>query len=370
MHCRTIPAALCLALFPPAGATADDAWLEVSHKASSTLVNPATGEKTLVLDPLPHPMGILSPDGKRVAFIATEPGSDRHTDLFVADVDLTQPSGKANIRRLTTNQDRPTNPRWLPEDRGLVFLAGEGSQTRAWFVSLTPETKPHPLSDPRYRACDLSVAANGDAAYLLHKGSKHKQQFIDLVIQSPSELAARSAAGLRKRVPLRDEHISGYAISPDGTTLAWSGLGSLFLVTLATGESREIPLHAVHPQLGNHTAHDIAWRPDGKVIAIRCGFLGGVLVMPDEDGVSRPPKMFAPDKIFFVPVEWTPEPGSLQVAENGAAPAPFGGEAENEPPPAGDERRPWWIGDLPEHVLGLNWISAEEAKKRAESSGQ
>lgn len=372
MHRCTLSLAVCLSqalLVSAALGVQHDSWIEVAQKASSTLINPATGESAFVLDSLPHPMGVISPDGKRIAFVATEPGSDRHTDLFVADVDLTQPSGKANIRRLTTDQPRPTNPQWLPEDRGLVFLAGEGPQTQAWFVSLTPGAKPVLLSDARYRAYDLSVTAAGCAAYLVHKGSKHKQQFIDLVMLSPSERAMRSAAGMRRRTPLVDQHISGYAISPDGATIAWSGLGSLYLHTLRTGESREIPLHGIHPQLANHTAHEIAWRPDGKVIALRCGFLGGVVVIPDEDGVSRPPKMFAADKIFFVPAEWSPSPEALKVGEGEAYPSPFTDRAgKDEPPAAGDQSRPWWVAELPEHVLGLKWIDADEAKKRIDLS--
>ncbi len=374
MHRCTLSLAVCLsqaALVSAALAVQHDSWIEVAQKASSTLINPATGESAFVLDSLPHPMGVLSPDGKRIAFIGTEPGSDRHTDLFIADVDLTQPSGKASIRRLTTDQPRPTNPQWLPEDRGLVFLAGEGPKTQAWFVSLTPGAAPVALSDARYRAYDLSVTAAGDASYLVHKGSKHKQQFIDLVMLAPSERAMRSAAGMRRRTPLVDQHISGYAVSPDGATIAWSGLGSLFLHTIRTGESCEIPLHAIHPQLANHTAHDIAWRPDGKIIALRCGFLGGVVIVPDEDGVSRPPKMFAQDKIFFVPAEWSPSSEALKVGEGGANPTPFAEEdSQNAPPAAGDQRRPWWVQSPSEHTFGIRWISAEEAKKRIDSSGR
>lgn len=364
MHRCTLSLAVCLSqatLVSAALAVQHDSWIEVAQKASSTLINPATGESAFVLDPPPHPMGALSPDGKRVAFIGTEPGADRHTDLFVADVDLTQPSGKANIRRLTTDQIRPTSPRWLPDDKGLVFLAGEGPLTQAWFVPLTPGAKPVALSDSRYRAYDLSVAATGDAAYLVHKGSRHKEQFIDLVMLAPSEQAMRSAAGMRRSTPLKDQHISGYAISPDGATVAWSGLGSLFLHTIRTGESREIPLHGIHPQLANHTAHDIAWRPDGKVIAFRCGFLGGVAVAPGEE----PPRMFAADKIFFVPVEWTPTPEALTIGDGAAFPSPTADHGQAEiSPPAGEQSKPWWVRELPEHILGIRWISADEAKKR------
>jgi len=367
--CIAAAAALSAATLPAIARQAEKSWLEVGYKAHSLLIDPATLEAKRVFDPLPHPMGILSPDGKRVAFIGTEPGSDRHTDLFIADVDLAQPSGKANIRRLTTDQDRPTNPHWLPEDKGLVFLAGENPSLQVWFVELAKDSRPVRLSDGRHRSYNLSITAGGDVAYVVHKGSEKKQQFKDLIIQSPSERALRRASGLRTRTPLKDQHISSYAISPDGRTLAWSGLGSLHLITLATGDSRDVPLHGIHPQLINHTAHQIAWKPDGKVIAIRCGFLGGIAVIDDGKGEPVWLRMFADDKVFFVPLSWTPTPEQLKAGstvENFPSPTADDPKAEVSPP-AGDETSPWWARDLPEHILDIKWISAEEAKRRIDS---
>ncbi len=343
----------------------DDAsqWrLDVRLKAYSLLVEPATGDRATVLDTTPASMGIASPDGKRIAYIGSDTArvKDGHDfDLFVADVDPSQPSGQGNGRRLTTDQIRPVDPHWLPDGSGIVFLAGEGTLQQVWYIDLGPGSKPVRLSGGEHRCMDLSVASDGRIAWLVHKGSRQKQQFIDLAIHASPTVRGRLTT------PLKDQHISGYAISPDARTVAWSGLGSLFLVNLQTSESREIPLNGIHLQLMNHTAHRIAWRPDGKVIAIQCGFLGGIAREFNGDPNAPWPRMFAADKVFFVPVEWTPTPESLKVAEGDNYPSPTADDPKAEvSPSAGDESKPWWVRELPERALGLHWISAAEAQGR------
>jgi hypothetical protein len=76
--------------------------------------------------------------------------------------------------------------------------------------------------------------------------------------------------------------------------------------------------------------------------------------------------MFAEDKVFFVPVDWTPTEESLKV---GTTQEDFPSPMVEEPaaevsPPAGDESAPWWVRELPDHVLGLSWVEAANAKWR------
>ena len=139
-------------------------------------------------------------------------------------------------------------------------------------------------------------------------------------------------------------------------------------LNIETGESREIPLHGIHRQLLNHTVHEFAWRPDGKIIAIRCGFLGGVLKL---DNDAPWPRMFAADKVFFVPVDWTPSPECLKVGEGDEYPSPDANDPKAEiSPPGGDESKPWWVRELPEHVLTMKWIDANEAKQRSHADAR
>jgi len=301
----------------------------------------------------------ISPDGRKVASIGSDPQrvkAGHEFDLFVADVDASAPAGKANARRLTTDQQRPTGIRWLPDSSGLVFQAGENAAQEVWYVDLGLESRPVRLSDGQHRCSQVSITAESRVAWIVHKGSQQKQQFNDLVLH-PSLLASG-----HMRTLLTDQHISSYAISPDGRTLAWSGLGSMFLVNLETGESREIPLQGIHPQLLNHTVREFAWRPDGKVIAIRCGFLGGIAV---EAGQAFP-RMFAADKVFFIPVDWAPSAEALKVGTRQEDfPSPTADDPKAEvSPPAGDQSKPWWVRELPEQLAGMKWIGAEEAQRR------
>lgn len=333
-----------------------DWWVAAKVKAQTVYCDPGTLQTEIVIDELQRPMGILSPDGTKVAYVGTEEGSGRHSDLFVADVDHEQLSGKANIRRLTTDQDRPVGLKWMPDGTGLVFESGEPRSSQVWHVGLDAGAEPKQLSDGRRRAFHVRAIDEKRIAYLIYKGSEKKESFIDLVIQSIDDPKSR-------RTVLEDKNISSFAVSPDGRTLAWSGLGSMYFVDLGTGESRDVPLHGVHPQLVNHTAHEMAWRPDGNIIAIKCGFLGGIsreFGTPEDEPW---PRMFAADKIFFVPVDWKPDAESIKVGEGADFPAPWVTDEKAEiSPPAGDERQPWWVVEVPERVLGLEWVRAEVAQ--------
>ena len=335
-------------------------WLDVQLKARSMLVDPAEGQLHEVKDDL-VPIGIASPDGKFIAAIGSDPQrvKEGHDfDLFLSAVDPVQPSRKSIPKRLTTDQIRPTSPTWLPTSSGIAFLAGEESAVHAWYIDLAPDSKPVRLNSNDHRCSRLSVLADGRIAWLEHKDSKGKQQFIDLVVH-PSPLNRGKLVTV-----LADQHISSYAFSPDGHSLAWSGLGSMFIVNLETNSSREIPLHGIHRQLMNHTAHQIAWRPDGNVIAIHCGFLGGISRAFNADPNEPWPRMFAEDKVFFVPVDWKPSPESLNVS-NQNFPSPTADDPKAEvSPPADDESKPWWIRELPMTPIELKWITADEARNR------
>lgn len=344
-------------------------WLDVEIKAQSVLIDPRALDTHVIIEDYSFPMGVLSPDGKRVAFVGSEPGSDRPFDLYVADVDPAQPSGKANLRRVTTDQDRPVLPRWLPDGERLAFLAGEAPMQQVWCVDINHKRGPIRVSGGAHRAYGLSVLGDGSIVYLEHKGSRQKEQLIDLIVAKAPD-ARKPGGKIDRRVLLTDQHISSYAISPDGSQLAWSGLGSLFIVDLKTSSTRDIPLHGVHPQLLNHTVHDMSWRPDGKVLAIFCGFLGGVAMPMDAPEDVPWPRMFAEDKIFFVPVNWMPGAEELKVGTTQEDfPSPTADDPQAEvSPPAGDESRPWWVRGLSQRPIRMQWIAAQAGRERVEKT--
>lgn len=359
--------ALALGQPDPAGAQpakqpASTYWLDIGLKARSMLVDPAEpGVLHEVMDQA-MPMGVLSPDGKHVAFVGSDPQrvKEGHDfDLFVADVDPAEISGKANIRRVTTDQTQPTSPHWMIDGSGLAFLAGDSNSAQAWWIDLGPQSRPVMLSDGQHRCSDLAVLADGRIAWIVHTGSKNKRQFNDLILH-PSPLVSG-----KRRTFIPGKHITAFAFSPDGRTLAWCEPATLHLVDIESGSSREIPLHGVHPQLINHLAHDLAWSPDSRLLAATFGFAGGISRGLNDDPNAPWPRMFAEDKVFFIPAEWVPSPESLVVGEGAKFPSPFVNDEKAEvSPPPGDQSKPWWVRELPMMPIQMQWISAADAKAR------
>jgi len=338
---------------------AGDAWLDLSLKARSLLVDPVGGARHEVMDPIPTPIGLRSPDGSRVAFVGSTDervGEGHDFDLFIAAVDSTQPSGKGESRRVTTRQKQPSALHWLPDSSGVVFLAEEGGAQGVWFASVDATKPPVRISEGRDRCTQLAVLPSGKVAYVQMRRQHRKQVFADLVLQPPTADAERTAL-------VRDRFVAAFAVSPDERTLAWGEPGSIHLVDLVNGSSREIPSDAIHPQLPFHMPREMAWSPDSRLLAATLAFAGGVARGPGSDPNEPWPKQFAEDKVFIVPRSWVPPADQVKGAASGASSQPD----ESKPlpaPPAGDRSKPWWIDGVPMRPIEIRWIDEREVRQR------
>jgi dipeptidyl aminopeptidase/acylaminoacyl peptidase len=74
----------------------------------------------------------FSPDGRRVAFVATEPvkGTTRKRHIWVLDVPRRQ------VRQFTFSDKSEFSPRWSPDGRTLAFLSSRGEQTQIYLLSM------------------------------------------------------------------------------------------------------------------------------------------------------------------------------------------------------------------------------------------
>jgi dipeptidyl aminopeptidase/acylaminoacyl peptidase len=72
----------------------------------------------------------FSPDGRRVAFVATEPlqGTERRRHIWVLDV------ATRRVFQVTQSKKSEYSPRWSPDGTGLGFLSNRGDQTQIYFL--------------------------------------------------------------------------------------------------------------------------------------------------------------------------------------------------------------------------------------------
>ena len=195
-------------------------WLELSLKDRTIAVHPTTGEQREAPDL--EPRGIRSPDGSKIAFIATERESGRHTDLFVADLDPAQPSGKAEPRRITTTQQRPMNPHWFPDNRRLVFLALVNGANQLFIADALAGKEPTMLSRGEHFATRPQVLADGRIAYLQMVRREGKAQYHDLHVLT---LSPNGNVPIKDQILIGSTDIFGYALSPDASQLVHSTPG-------------------------------------------------------------------------------------------------------------------------------------------------
>lgn len=74
----------------------------------------------------------FSPDGNRVAFVATEPvkGPTRTRHIWILDVPTRQ------VRQLTFSEKSEFSPRWSPDGRVLALLSSRGEQTQIYLLPM------------------------------------------------------------------------------------------------------------------------------------------------------------------------------------------------------------------------------------------
>jgi dipeptidyl aminopeptidase/acylaminoacyl peptidase len=74
----------------------------------------------------------FSPDGRRVAFVATEPlkGTAARSHIWVLDVTSQQ------VRQFTFSEKSEFAPRWSPDGQTLAFLSNRGEETQIYFLSI------------------------------------------------------------------------------------------------------------------------------------------------------------------------------------------------------------------------------------------
>ena len=143
----------------------DTTWLYVQGELLVTSTRSGDGD-IYALDPDAHQVlnrvtdfsgaelsPAYSPDGTRVAFVAT---ADGNPELYVMDADGT------NARRLTTSSDAEGAPAWTPDGKQLVYEVRRRNDVDVWIAS-ADGTDAHALTSGA-RASQPAVSPDGTRA--------------------------------------------------------------------------------------------------------------------------------------------------------------------------------------------------------------
>ncbi|MEK7403730.1 MAG: hypothetical protein AAB225_01350, partial [Acidobacteriota bacterium] len=262
--------------------------IEAADEHRLSLVPLADGAERLLRRLAPHedPEGArISPDGRWIVYGAPSPGTPKHMDLHLLSI-----AGGEPLRLEHPAQD--TDPAWLPDGSGIVFLSNRSGENALWTLAIQdgkPQgparvvRTPFPVQDTKGFSKDgtffygVSVAMQ-DAFVAPWDASSGK------VAGQPRKLTERNAG--RNQTPFW---------SRDGK-LAWFGrTGSLGDAgpwhTISTAPSLDGPVTSV-PVRGQLWAnHAAAWSADGTSLIVqsgRCdGCRGGLVRLDPRTGKSE-----------------------------------------------------------------------------------
>jgi dipeptidyl aminopeptidase/acylaminoacyl peptidase len=179
----------------------------------------------------------LSPDGRRVAFVATR--MDRESDSYKSAIWVVDPAGGAP-RQFTAGEKRDTSPRWSPDGRWLAFLSERGEE----------------------KAQIAVIPTNGGEAKLI----TNRPLGAGVPVWSPdsSRIAFSAKTGTapdpdpKKAKPYR--RITSVKYRTNGQGFTYDQRRHVFVVPVDGGE----PLQVTD---GDWDDTQAAWSPDGKELA-------------------------------------------------------------------------------------------------------
>ncbi len=376
-------AATILAFSASHAAPPEDAWAVVKMKGRDVAIHPKTGEQREM--PLQGQDGLLSPDGTRIVYWGTTPG-EKTIDMSIADITPAEPGSqpvKKNSRKLLTNTLGMQDFSWTSDAKHILFVSDHSAGAQVYLISTElaagadpASVKPVQISDSSGPCSRPRAAMDGRLAWSILRERKGKEALYDLVIsdgKTPGALAAApnpapdapkpaappskvqqqqlkdpgappapplppAPAGAPPAPPdaivaplaftplLKRANLYAFEFSPDASQIAYATGTTLSFHDFPTNTARSITFSKLNDKLTSHGMHDMAWRPDGKVLAGFITFLGGRSVAPGED----PYFIFGDKELFFIPHD-------------------------------GD---PWWVARPPES-RDVSWIDAKLIPKDA-----
>jgi Tol biopolymer transport system component len=201
-----------------------------------------TGLRRLTRNAVPEGHPVWSPDGQRIAFVRWRAGPA--WNIYVMNADG---SGQ---RRLTQTPRRPGEPAWSPEGEKIAFSAPAGRLGAAdVFVINADGSGLQNVTTTETTSFDLAWSPDGrQIAYV----EIHLPE-----LGSPLYVVNADGTGKHRLTPPLAVDLGIPSWSPDGRTLAFTGVGGIYAVHADGSGLRKLTGHGYGPE----------WSPDGRKIA-------------------------------------------------------------------------------------------------------
>ena len=246
---------------------------------------------------------VFSPDGTRVAFIATSTSASLAGRLLV--VSVTDPSRTIDVSHgVELVAAEVPQFSWSPDGTRLVFAAGGRGTTRIW-IAAADGSRAAPITEPGVDRDLPSWAFDGQSIALRATEADGQRRHLRRI--NPDGTNEQEIAG----VVARDAYFSGLRHSPDGRTMSyWRSVGfgapAAAVIDLGAG-------HSVEPWsngAGGLSDFGVPWSPDGTKLAVLTPLDGLLLADADlEEPYDRSVRHLGPVADCWV--DWLPDGSGL-----------------------------------------------------------
>jgi tricorn protease len=186
----------------------------------------------------------LSPDGKKVAFVA-------RGEVFAAS---SKDGGDA--ARVTATPAREQQLTWTPDSRSLIYVSSRDGAPHLFRYDFATRAESRLTNDP---AGDVGPRVSPDGKLVAFARGGRRLMTVDLATRAEREVAA----GTFDRLPLVSER--AFVWSPDSRWLAYLDVtgkrySNVNVVAATGGESRPVSF------LANVFGNSVSWSPDGSYL--------------------------------------------------------------------------------------------------------
>lgn len=226
----------------------------------------------------------ISPDGKRVAMVVSQPDFDENTlrtNIYIADL------ATKNVIRLTNGTKHDDTPRWSPDGKWIAFISDRPARPekigkkQVWLIS-TEGGEASQLTKGAFEASSIAWAPDGRSLALVaapatteDEEKKKKDKDDALVIDKDPKRAkihlVRIADGSTEVLYAAPRHVTSLCFSPAGDEIAFADQPTpkvpdafnsvVRVIKIATKDVRELAG-------GDLSYSGPRWSPDGKSIAV------------------------------------------------------------------------------------------------------